>query len=394
MVGRPLKIAVFSDSALPILNGVSVSIDQTIREMRRMGHSVHLFTSSYPGHKEHDPNTHRFIALRTPFARDYPLAFPPFYPWLNEFRSHRFDIIHTHTPFTVGFVGLRWAESHEIPIVSTYHTHYDKYLHYIPLVPKAYVKYKISKHINFYYNHVNHVLTPSEASKSWLLRHAVRTPVEVVPTGIPIPQKLDRARLRNEFGISERDRVVLYAGRVAREKNLHSVFMAAQKVLLEDSRAVFWVVGDGPGRETYLKLARELNIGDRTTFFGFVPRKDVDRYYAAADVFLFASQTETQGLVVSEAMSYGLPAVVVNAGGAAESVESGVNGFAVTNDPGQLAAATLRLLQDEKLYSELSTNAVQSARKLSIPMTTDRILSVYRSVLGEELPKESYSYVR
>lgn len=390
---KPLNIAVFSDSALPILNGVSVSIDQLIRQLRQFGHSVHLFTSGYPGYRESDPNVHRFFALHTPFAKDYPLSLPPFYPWLREFRKHKFDVIHTHTPFTAGFVGLRWAESHEIPIVSTYHTHYDKYEHYIPVFPKAYVRYKIAKHLNFYYNSVDYVLTPSEASKTWLKRHAVRRPVQVIPTGIPVARELDRFELRRKFNVAGDQRVILYAGRVAREKNLDTWFKAAKLILQQDARSMFWIVGDGPARERYRRMASDLGIGDRTTFFGFVPRSEVDSFYAAADVFLFASRTETQGLVVSEAMSYGLPAVVVDSGGAAEAVTSGVDGYRVSGDPSELAGAVARLISDEGLLNDFGENAVNAALRLSIPATTQSIIEVYRKVMGGHHETAETSYV-
>ena len=220
MAARSLSIALFSDSALPVLNGVSISIDQLVRELRSRGHSAHVFTSTFPGHTDTDPNIHRFRSLRTPWTTDYPLAVPPFYGKLREFRKHRFDLIHTHTPWTVGFVGLRWAESHEIPIVSTYHTNYDKYSYYVPFVPKRYLRYKIAKHLHFYYNRVGHVITRSDASMRWLQRHSVHTPISIVPTGVTPPKLIDRAEARSELGIAPETRVVLYVGRVAKEKNI------------------------------------------------------------------------------------------------------------------------------------------------------------------------------
>src|SRR6185295_6790654 len=129
-----------------------------------------------------DPNTYRFHALETPIARQYPLAIPPFFPMLRKFRRHTYDLIHTHTPFTIGFVGMRWAESHGIPLVATYHTLYDRYIHYIPYFPRRYLRFKLAKHTNFYYNKVDHVITPSEAALRWLRRHSVTTPATVVPT--------------------------------------------------------------------------------------------------------------------------------------------------------------------------------------------------------------------
>jgi glycosyltransferase involved in cell wall biosynthesis len=382
LAARSLSIALFSDSALPIINGVSVSIDLLVRELRSRGHSVHLFTSGYRGYVDPDPNSHRFRSIRTPWTTDYPLAIPPFYARLREFRRHRFDIVHTHTPWTVGFVGLRWAESHEIPIVSTYHTNYDKYSYYVPFVPKRYLRYKISKHLHFYYNRVGHVITPSETSMRWIQRHSVHRPITIVPTGVPPPRLLDRAESRNELGIAPETRLVLYVGRVAKEKNVGVLLEAIALAVAEEPRITFMVVGDGPARSQYATQARELGIGDHVRFVGAQKRTEVDRYYAAADLFAFASMTETQGLVVVEAMSHGLPVLVGQGGGAGELVEDGVNGFLLRNDPADFAESLSACLGDDALYSRLASGARQTARANTVAATTDRVLAVYESVLA------------
>jgi glycosyltransferase involved in cell wall biosynthesis len=379
---RPLAIAIFSDSALPVLNGVSVSIDGLVRELRSRGHRVHVFTSRYPGHVDDDPNTHRFRSVRTPWTMDYPLAVPPFYKYVREFRKERFDLVHTHTPFTVGFVGLRWAESHEIPIVSTYHTHYDKYAYYMPFAPKRYLRYKIAKHLNFYYNRVGHVVTPSEAAKRWLLRHSVRTPITVVPTGVPAPRMTDRAHARAELGFAPERRVLLYAGRIAREKNLGVLLEALALAVERDPLLQLVLVGDGPARGELRVMARDLGVGDHVQFVGAVKRAEVDRYYAASDLFVFSSMTETQGLVVLEAMSYGLPAVAVQGGGAGEAVQDGHNGRLVRNEAAAFAEAVLDAFSGETRYAAMSAAARQTGRDYSIPATTDRLLEVYGRVLA------------
>lgn len=380
-MNKPLRIAIFSDSALPVLNGVSVSIDAQVRELRSMGHSVHIFTAAHFGYKDPDPNTYRFPSAQTPWTRGYPLAFPPFYPLLYFFRKSRFDVVHTHTPWTIGFVGLRWAQSHGIPVVSTYHTHYDKYSHYIPFVPKRYVRYKIAKHTNFYYNEVDHIITPSDASKKWLMRHSVGRPITVIPTGALPRQMLDRADMRLKLGLAPNQRLLLYVGRIAEEKNMEVLLEAAAQVMAQDPSTVFWLVGDGPYRENCLEMARNLGIGDRTRFVGFVARTEVDNYYAAADLFLFASITETQGLVIQEAMSYGLPVVVVQGGGASSPITTGENGFVVKNDPCELADCALDLLKDDALYSRISNAALRASGEFGIRDMAESVLNVYQSVL-------------
>jgi glycosyltransferase involved in cell wall biosynthesis len=383
MTDEKLRIAIFSDSALPILNGVSVSIDVLVNGLRNKGYSVHLYTAGHPFYRDADPNTFRFNAVETPWTKGYPLAFPPFYQMLPRFRQQHFDVIHTHTPFTIGTVGLRWAQSHDIPIVSTYHTLYDRYAHYIPFFPRRYVRFKIAKHTNFYYNHVDHIITPSEVSLKWLRRHAVTRPVTVIPTGIPSKSHIDRAEIRSKLGIMSDQRILLYVGRVAAEKNLDVLFKSITLAFAKDPTLRFWLVGDGPYREGCISMARNLGIGDRVRMIGFVPRSEVDHYYAASDLFVFSSITETQGLVVQEAMVYGLPAVVIGGGGAEVAVRTGENGIVVKNDPHDFANAILSIMGNEDLYDRLSRGASHTMEDSNIDLMCDRVLGVYRKVLSE-----------
>lgn len=155
------------------------------------------------------------------------------------------------------------------------------------------------------------------------------------------------------------------------------LFAAAAKVIRENSKAVFWLVGDGPYREECAEMARSLGIGDRVRFVGFVDRHEVDAYYELADIFLFASMTETQGLVIQEAMSYGLPSVVVQGGGASSAIDPGVNGFVVGNDPSQLAERALDLLADEELFGRISREASRAIRSYTTRDMTQAVLRVY-----------------
>lgn len=388
MADGKLRIAVFSDSALPILNGVSVSIDTLVQALRRAGHSVHVYTAGAPLYRDPDPNTFRFWAVETPWSRGYPLAVPPFYRMLYEFRKHTYDIIHTHTPFTIGFVGLRWAESHDIPIVATYHTLYDRYAHYVPYFPRRYVRFKIAKHTHFYYSSVLEVIVPSDAARRWLQRHAVKTPITVIPTGTPEPRILDRAEVRVQLGLAPGERMMLYVGRVAKEKNLGPLFEMAAKVMAERPETRLWLVGDGPFRGEAMAMVRALGIGDKVRFVGAVPRYEVDHYYCAADVFVFSSLTETQGLVLQEAMTYGLPAVAYVGGGASETIQDGINGFGVRNDVSDFAERVLQVLGDDALHARLSRGAKESVRERSSSAMARSVVDVYHRAIGKYIPEE------
>ena len=371
----------FSDSALPILNGVSISVDALIRELRDRGHSVHLYAPRIPRHRDEDANTHRCRAINTPWASEYPLAIPPFYRSLRKFRQHEYDLVHTHTPFGLGMVGLRWAESHGLPLVSTYHTLYDRYAHYLAAFPRRYARFRIAKHTNFYYNRADRVITPSEASYKWLRRHSVTSDVTIVPTGAPRRAFLDRAECRANLGLPPDLRAMLYVGRLAHEKNLGVLFEMAARTFAVDPSLRLWLVGDGPYRDECARMARRLGIGDRVRFVGALPRAEVDRYYAAADLFVFPSITETQGLVVQEAMAYGLPAVAVVGGGASAGIEPGENGLLVRNDPDEFARAVLRVFADEAMHSAMAAAAARSVRGHGLDEMAEGVLEVYRGAI-------------
>jgi 1,2-diacylglycerol 3-alpha-glucosyltransferase len=379
-----IRIAMFSDSALPILNGVSISVDTLVHELRNQGHSVHLYAPRCPRHKDSDPNTFRFRAIGTPWDPNYPIPFPPYYRSLHQFRKHEYDLVHTHTPFVTGLVGLRWAESHELPIVSTYHTLYDRYAHYLKWSPRRYVRFRIAKHTNFYYNRVDHVVTPSVAAYKWLRRHSVSTPISVIPTGLRGRGFHHRSEVRQELGIPPEQQVMLYVGRLAKEKNLKVLLEMASLVMRSAPAARLWLVGDGPFRTECTALARRLGIGDRVRFVGFVPRAEVDRYYAAADLFVFSSITETQGLVVQEALSHGVPAIAVTGGGACAGIIGGQNGFIVRNDALPFAEAVLRVLEDHDLHDRLGENAARSVRDLGVGRMAEQMQQVYQTVLEKK----------
>jgi glycosyltransferase involved in cell wall biosynthesis len=266
-------------------------------------------------------------------------------------------------------------------VVATYHTHYDRYSHYVPVLPQFYVRYKIAKHTHYFYNRVKAAVTPSRASERWLKRHNVLQPIHVIPTGIPPPRPLDRVAMRGKLGISPGSTTALYVGRLAPEKNLQVMLESVALAMEQDPALRLIIVGDGPMRQDLISMSRALGIGSRVRVEGAKPREKVDEYYAACDLFVFCSVTETQGLVVMEAMSYGLPAVLAAGGGASDPLIDGVNGCLCHNDPDAISKAILRVCESDRLPI-LSQGARKSSRRWSIDQMTERILGVYGEVLG------------
>jgi glycosyltransferase involved in cell wall biosynthesis len=369
-VTRPLRIALFSESAPPIVNGVSVSVETLRRALIGLGHEVHLYTNRFPRHHETDPQVHRFLALTFPIWRSYPLTIPPAYPWLAGFRRQVFDIVHTHTPFPVGMIGLRWGESDSLPIVSTYHTLYDRYAHYVPLIPRRSVRARLARHTHYYYNRCDHVITPSDTARRWLERHAVRRPITVIPTGTGQVAAPSREEARTRLGLPADLPLVLWVGRLAREKNW-PLWVATIRALADrGQRFGVLIVGDGPERRA---MQRALD-GHVTNFWlGVMPPPDVPLAYAAANAFLFTSLTETQGLVVQEARRQGLPVVAAASGGVVEVLRGDPGARLVRPDAGKLADAIDSLLA--------CRGGVPGPAMLTDREMAERVLNVYRQVL-------------
>ena len=177
--------------------------------------------------------------------------------------------------------------------------------------------------------------------------------------------------------------MLLYVGRLAQEKNLETLLGMAKQVTEAEKNTRLWLVGDGPYREELLAIASKYGIGDKVKFVGSVPRVSVDKYYAAADLFTFASVTETQGLVLNEAMQYGVPAIAVDGGGATEAIIAGENGFATKNDETDMAQQVLAVLRDDDLYTRLCKGAEQSAKLNTTEIMCNKVLEVYHEAINQ-----------
>ena len=181
--------------------------------------------------------------------------------------------------------------------------------------------------------------------------------------------------------IPEGQKVLLYVGRLAKEKNLETLIEAAALLIKRDKSLRLMLVGDGPHRLECKTLVRKFGIGDQVRFAGFLMRPEVEKYYSAADLFVFPSMTETQGLVVLEAMSFGLPPIAVGGGGASEGMRDGVNGFVVSNEASGFALACRELLDNQERYEEVSRSALETAKGQSPEQAVQKVLSVYRNAI-------------
>lgn len=382
---RPLHIAQFSESFVPIQNGVVTSITTLTDALRMRGHRIETVAPAHPDSPPGERDVIRTPAFTTPANRDYPLAYPLLPALLARRRisAPGPDIVHTHTPFVLGLAGARFAKVRGASLVSTYHTLYSEYSHYAGFLPERLVRRLLEAYLPWYYNHCDAIICPSRTAVRHLRSLGVHRAIEIIPTGVPMPAaervgKSAVAALRRESGIDPGATVLLYAGRLAVEKRIEWLVDAVALILRQTPNCVFVIVGDGPLRETLQKRSSELRLSGAVRFLGALPRQKMDTVYAASQLLLFASPTETQGLVIDEARAAGLPAVVIDSGGAAEGVQHGADGFVIPEGRLDLfSECVVHILQNGSLLDQMRRAAIANAGRNTPSEMADRVVEIY-----------------
>lgn len=367
-------------------NGVAVAVETLRTELQAQGHRVTVVTARHPQALPEE-DVLRLPAFTWFTAPDYPLPQPRPLPQLHRFfRENRPDVIHVQIPFLLGVIGLRMGRRYGVPVVAHYHTLYDRYLHYVPIAPVWVLRRLLWWHLHRFYRLADATIVPSRFARDYLKRHGVQSRVvEVVPTGVQFhPAPMDRAEARARYGLPPDCPIMVYVGRLAREKNLELLVEMLPLVRREVPDALLWLVGSGNAESALRERICRMGLEGVVRLQGRVPHEQISAVYSAADLFVFPSVTETQGLVLWEAQAHGLPCVVVNEGGAPESVRDGMEGLLVPNRAQEFAQAVVRLLTDTTMYRQMSQNALNAPR-LNPRQMAQRLLEAYQRVL-EDMP--------
>ncbi len=377
-----VNIGFFTDSYLPRRSGVVQAVDAAGRHLRRRGHRVYVFAPAYAGYADADPDVYRFSSIAPPGVPDFPLAIPYPSPHLRKLRGLGLEIVHTHSPFLLGGVGLWVARAFHLPVAFTYHTLYAEYAHYAPILGNL-TRPLVVAHTTAYCNRCDRVLVSVPRIADLLRKYGVRTRLEVIPSvGIDPAefQAASPARLRERFGIPADVPLLLFVGRLAREKGLRLLLEA-----LVDLPSQVWLllVGDGPERGDLEASARRLGVADRVVFVGVQEHARVIDALFACDLFVFPSQTETLGLVVLEAMAAGRAVVAVRAGAMPDIVRDGETGRLVSPDPTALAGAIATFLADPSQRAAMGARGQAAAAAYAQDGLTDRLISIYEAMLDQ-----------
>ncbi len=388
-----MRIAVFTDSYRPYTSGVVRSIETFSEELDALGHRVHIFAPRYGPPSGTEDTVYRFYSLPSPTNREFNIAIPISLRLKATLRRLSIDVIHVHSPFMLGRMGARSARDLGLPLVFTYHTLYDHYVHYIPLAQNF--TRKVTQHLCVQFsNRCDQVLVPTNVIGEYIRDLGVHVPIRKLPTGIKLEsfQNGDPEWFRERFNIAPDEKVLLFVGRIGLEKNLAFLLRSYQQVLtqMDNMKIRLVLVGGGPETESLAALSQELGVSEQVVFAGPVSGSEVAHCCAGSDLFVFPSVTETQGLVIGEAKAAGLPSVAVKAFGVAEMVNDGQDGFLVEPDEKAFAERVVRLLHDDHLLRGFADNARRNAEQLSSRATAQELVSVYEELLVRKR-KTNYS---
>jgi glycosyltransferase involved in cell wall biosynthesis len=384
-----MRILMISDVYFPRINGVSTSIQTFRRGLHAAGHETVLIAPEYPG----APADREDGILRVP-SRGVPRdpedramklgALRALRPQLAQLEP---DLVHIQTPFIAHYQGTALARALRVPVIETYHTYFEEYLHhYVPLLPRAVMRFVARRFTVSQCNVLDAMVVPSRAMAQALLDYGVRCPMHIIPTGMEMERFAggDGQRFRAQLGIAPGQPVLVHVGRIAHEKNIEFLFRMFALVLRSKPGAVFVVAGEGPALASCKAYVRSLGLEGRVRFVGYLSReRELLDCYRAGDLFVFSSKTETQGLVLLEAMALGVPVVSTAHMGTADIVNPQRGAHVAPDDETGFANIVLRLLDDPQRRAVMSTEARAYAATWSAGAMADRLVGLYSAVPGQ-----------
>lgn len=400
-----MNIGIFTDTYFPQLNGVATSVQTLRRELEKRGHQVYIFTPYDPRQQqETDDHIFRLPSMPFIFVKNYRACFvcPPHI--LRKIHQLKLDIIHTQTEFSLGFLGKLISTTFGIPMVHTYHTMYEDYVHYIAgghLISAEGAR----EFSRIFCNTAMAVIAPTQKTERLLLSYGVNKPISIIPTGIDTSHfrksnydPVEILELRHSLGLKADTPVLISIGRIAKEKSIDVIIGALPKLLEKLPNTMMVIVGEGMEIENLKKYADSLGIGDHLLFTGGKPWSEIGKYYQLGDVFCSASLSETQGLTFAEAMAGGIPVVARRDDCIVNFMTHGETGM-FFDDPAELPDLLYRVLTDKPLREHLSTTSQNTMESLSVETFGNHVEELYEKVVrafqnAESIPLHSLPYIK
>jgi 1,2-diacylglycerol 3-alpha-glucosyltransferase len=392
-----VRVLYISDVYFPRVNGVSTSIRTFRGDLAELGIDTVLVAPCYEELPAGSAGARAAVdergVLRVPAARvprdpeDRRMRWGALLARLERLSSGAFDLVHVHTPFVAHYAGVRFARRAGIPCLATYHTFFEEYLHhYLPVLPRRAGRALARTFTRSQCRQVRALIAPSEPMRAVLAGYGVTTPIHVLPTGLAAEcfRAGDGRAFRARAGLTGGARLVTYIGRVAHEKNIAFLVQMFREVLRQVPEAVLVIAGEGPARAQLVQQVASLGLAPRVHFAGYLERSSaLLDCYAAADVFVFASRTETQGLVLLEAMAQGAPVVSTAELGTRSILQPASGALVVRERTAEFAAAVVRVLSDAPLGAELARRGREYARGWSSAAMARRLGELYGELRAE-----------
>jgi 1,2-diacylglycerol 3-alpha-glucosyltransferase len=370
-----MRVGFFTEVYHPIVNGIVAAVDGLAGGLRALGHEVYCFAPRMPGCEEPEGPVYRIPSLPLPLSTPYRLTVPVVSRRNRHAIINRLDLLHAHSPFVTGWMSVRYARRLRIPLVYTYHTRLEEYVHYVPFEPNA-TRRAASTLTRSFANLADAVIVPTPAMRERLAELGVTARIEVIPSGIDL-RKFGTGRrsdaLRAQYGMRGEERLFLVVSRLAIEKNIDVLVDALAQCTIPARLAI---AGDGPERESLQARAAARGVAERILFLGNVDRDSLPDLYASADAFVFASVTETQGLVLVEALAAGVPVIAADAPQAREVL--GEAGRIVPARPEAFASAMSRIPAVPSPGDGQQARA--AAERFGIEEQARRVAAVYESL--------------
>lgn len=389
-VEKPLRVAMFTNNYLPFIGGVPLSIERLRQGLKARNNEVLIVAPRYPQQIE-QPDVIRLPALLAMGARrEFRLANlfkPGIYRRIRQFHPH---IIHLHHPIWVGSLGLFIGRRLGIPVVYTYHTRLEHYAHFVPLPGSLFRNLISHALIKRFANKCDGIVVPTYSAEEYLRMIGVKTPTFVQPTGIDFERfqsvtETQRQALRETLNITD-ETILISVARLSNEKNIDFIIDAMHALRASvDTPFRLLILGDGHQRQRLQGRIDNLKLSDHITLLGSVAPEDMPVYYRLGDVFVFASKSETQGMVITEAMAAGMPVVAIRSSGIDDAITEGINGFKTPENQRLWQAAVAKLITDQGLREHMGARARESAKAHSIDHFTAEIKQIYAQILSQQL---------
>ena len=380
-----MRIGLFTDAYYPIISGVSISIGALSTELTKLGHEVYIITNNHDK-AECEANVLRLGGYKLPMKglNEYRIG-KVTRKKVNEIGKLNLDIIHCHTEFTMGRLGRRAARKFNIPVVHTYHTMYEDYVHFVSKTFSPLLRFVSKWYSKSFANSADEVIFPTIKVKNTFDRYGYKEVAHIVPTGIYLERfrKInfkaeDVKKMKTKLGIKDTDFVLLFLGRLSREKSLEELVRRFCDIKQENVKLL--LVGGGPDEDVFVNQVKKLGIEDRVIFTGMVCPEDVGMYYQLGDLFVNFSVTETQGLTYIEALASGLPLLVKYDSNLEGVIESGYNGYSFTEDD-EFIKLFNKIYSNPIIFNEITNNSSKAIAKFSAENYGKTVEDIYKKLL-------------